>query len=141
MEIISTAKADNTAAAGAHGAEINRGAPPSGEESRPVAIAPKMPASTPLATKSLPSAAYAATPKAIEDGRATSIAAKPPHKSPAIGLETFVRLSTTQSNRSRASHRVFKIRTRAKCLSFPGTTVQGANSVLVWATISLIASL
>ena len=104
-------------------------------------MAPKMPASTPLETKSLPSAAYAATPKAIEEGSTTSMAAKPPHKSLAIGLETFVGLSTTQSNRSRASHRVFKICTRAKCLSFPATTVHGANSVLVCATISLMASL
>ena len=44
---MAAAKADNTAAAGPQGEEISRGEPPSGEESRPVAMAPKIPASTP----------------------------------------------------------------------------------------------
>jgi hypothetical protein len=49
----------------------------------------------PLETKSLPNAAQAATPKAIEEGSTTKRAAKPPHKSPVIGLEILAGLSAT----------------------------------------------
>lgn len=77
------ARVASTAPAGAQGAEISRGAPPMAEATMPRMNAPTMPVRTPWATKAGPSSAYTATPYAIDDGNATSMAAKPPQISPA----------------------------------------------------------
>jgi hypothetical protein len=75
-------KADNTAAAGAHGAEIKRCVPPKVAAIKPNAVTPNMPAKAPLAPNSAPSGEKMVTPNAMADGKATNIAAKPPQMSP-----------------------------------------------------------
>jgi hypothetical protein len=74
--------ADNTAAAGAHGAEIKRCVPPKVAAIKPKAVTPNMPANAPLAPNSAPNGEKMVTPNAMADGSATNMAAKPPQISP-----------------------------------------------------------
>ena len=76
------ATATSTAAAGAQGAVIRRSVPPKAGATSPSTVAPRMPASAPWATLPAPRGEKIVTPKAIAEGRATSIAASPPHRSP-----------------------------------------------------------
>jgi hypothetical protein len=78
--IMTTAR---TAAAGAHGAVISRLVPPKTGAMSPSAMVPRMPAMAPCAACSPPSGRKIATPKAIAEGNATSIAASPPQNSSA----------------------------------------------------------
>jgi hypothetical protein len=49
---------------------------------KPNAVTPNMPANAPLAPKSAPSGEKMVTPNAMAEGKATSMAAKPPQMSP-----------------------------------------------------------
>ena len=80
---ICAANAASTAAAGADGVEMRRLVPPASAATSPIAVVPRMPASAPSAACSGPSGEKMVTPKAMADGSATSIAASPPHASPA----------------------------------------------------------
>ena len=74
--------ADNTAAAGAQGAEINFCVPPKIAAITPKKHTPSMPAIAPCAVNCEPKGANIVTPNATADGNATNIAAKPPQISP-----------------------------------------------------------
>ena len=80
--VIWMVRADNTAAAGAQGAEIKRCVPPKVAAIKPNAATPNMPAKAPLAPNSAPKGEKMVTPKAMADGSATNMAAKPPQMSP-----------------------------------------------------------
>ena len=73
--------AANSAAAGAHGADINPGAPPASAAINPMIPAPIIPETAPRPANSGPIGAKIISPKAIADGRATSIDANPPKMS------------------------------------------------------------
>jgi hypothetical protein len=77
--------AASTAAAGALGADIKRGVPLKRAATSPKVAAPNMPAIAPCAPKALPRGKKIVTPKAMADGKATSIADKPPQRSPMAG--------------------------------------------------------
>src|SRR5574341_1926961 len=70
-----------TAAAGAQGAVIRRLVPPKVGATRPSAKVPRMPASAPTATNAAPRGEKMVTPKAMAEGSATNIAARPPQNS------------------------------------------------------------
>ena len=79
----SPVNAAKTAAAGAHGAAINPPDRPMNGVTKPSAAAPMAPAKAPSPACSGPNTLYTNTPKATEEGKATNMAARPPHKSPA----------------------------------------------------------
>src|SRR5579859_7984759 len=81
---IPAASPDKTAAAGAHGAVMNPSFRLTIGATMPRIAAPIMPAIAPALTSEGDAEVKITTPNAMDEGTATSIAAKPPQKSPGI---------------------------------------------------------
>ena len=79
-----------TAAAGAQGAVMKPPLRPTSGATMPSAAAPMIPAKAPAPARPGETAVKMTTPKAIAEGKATSIAARPPHTSPILPEATVV---------------------------------------------------